>query len=64
MEKEFCPALMPENLHMEREFRLAMTHESMHALGVRIHNRDQKLFLYAVAKLTELMPYGMLTREE
>ena len=52
-----------DSMHMEREFRLAMTHESMNALEVRIHNLDRKLSLYPIAKLAELVPYGMLTRE-
>ena len=43
-------------MHMEREFRLAMNHESMHALGVRIYNLDLRLSLYPIAKLAELMP--------
>ena len=48
---------------MERECCLAITHESMHALGVRIHNLDRRLSLYPIGKLAELMPYCMLTRE-
>ena len=30
----------PESMHMEGEFRLAMTRESIHALGVRVPNLD------------------------
>ena len=48
---------------MERDFRLAMTHDSMHAPEVRIHNLDRKLSLYPIAKFAEYMPYCMLTRE-
>ena len=46
-----------------RERSLAMTHESMHALEVRIHNLDRKLSLYPIGKLAKLTPYCMLTRE-
>ena len=63
MEREFCLATTHESMHMEREFRLAMTHDSMHAREVRIHNLDRKLSLYPIAKLAELMPYCMMTRE-
>ena len=56
-------AMTHVSMHMERDFRLAMTHESMHALKVRIQNLDRKLSLYQIAKLAELMPYCMLTRE-
>ena len=51
------------SMHMEREFRIAMTHESMHALEVRIHNFDLRLSLYPIDKLDELMPCCMLTRQ-
>ena len=50
-------------MHMEREFDLAMTQVSMHALEVRIHNLDGEFSLYPVAKLADLMPYCMLLRE-
>ena len=50
-------------MHMEREFRLTMTQESIHALGVRIHNLDRGLSLYPIAKFSELIPYCLLTRE-
>ena len=63
MEKESGLAMTHESMNMEREFRLAMTHKSMHALEVRIHNVDRKLSLYQIAKLSELMPYCMLTRK-
>ena len=53
----------PESMHMEGEFRLAMTQESIHAHGVRIPNLDRRLSLYQVAKLSERMPYCLLPRE-
>ena len=34
------PQLNPESMHMEGGFGLAMTQESIHALGVRISNLD------------------------
>ena len=34
------PKLNPESMHREGEIRLAMTQESIHALGVRILNLD------------------------
>ena len=40
----------PESMHMEGEFRLAMTQEIIHAHGVRIPNLDRQLSLYPVAK--------------
>ena len=52
-----------ESMHMVRLFRLAMTHEGMHALGVRIRNLDRRINLYPIAKLARLMPYCMLKRE-
>ena len=48
---------------MQKEFCLAMTQESFHAGGVSIHNLDRRLFLYPIAKLSELMPYCLLPRE-
>ena len=48
---------------MDRDFRLVTTQESIHALRVRIHNHDRELSLYPIAKLSELMPYGLLPRE-
>ena len=33
-------AMTQGSMHMERDFRLAMTHESMHALEVRISDID------------------------
>ena len=63
METEFCLTMSHGNMHMEREFCLAMTDENMHALEVRVHNLDRKFSLYPVAKLAQLMPYCMLTRE-
>ena len=53
----------PESMHMEGEFCLAMTLESIHAHGLRICNLDQRLSLYPIAKLSELMPYCLLQRE-
>ena len=40
-----------------------MTQESIHALGVRIHNLDRGLSLHQIAKLSEVMPYCLLPRE-
>ena len=40
------PKPNPESMHMEGEARLAMTQESMHALGVRTPNLDRRLTLY------------------
>ena len=37
---EFRLAMTHGSMHMERDFRLAMTHESMHALEVRISDID------------------------
>ena len=34
------PKPNPEGMHMEGEYRLAMTQESIHALGVSIPNLD------------------------
>ena len=51
------------SMHMEGEFRLAMTQESIHAHGVRIPNLDRRLSLDPIAKLSELMPYCLLPRE-
>ena len=48
--RERSLAMTHGSMHMEREFRLAMTHESMHALEVRIHNLNQNLSLYPIAK--------------
>ena len=62
LEKEFCLAMTHESMHVEREFRLAMNHGSIHALGMRIHCLDQKLSLYPIAKLPELMPHCMLKK--
>ena len=53
----------PESMHMEGECCLAMTRESIHAQRVRIPNLDQRLSLYPIAKLSELMPYCLLPRE-
>ena len=53
----------PKSLHIEGESRLAMTQESIHALGVRIPNLDRQLSLYPIAKLSEFMPYCLLPRE-
>ena len=57
------PNLNPESMHTGGEYRLAMTQESIHTLGVRIPNLDQRLSLYPSAKLSELMPYCLLPRE-
>ena len=54
------PEPNPESMHMEGEFRLAMTRESIHAHGVRIPNLDQRLSLYPIAQLSEFMPYYLL----
>ena len=61
--RELCIAVARESMYMERERRPAMSHESMHALEVRIHNLDGRLSLYSIAESTELMPWCMLTRE-
>ena len=42
------------SMHMERDFRLAMTHEGMHALEVRISDIDWGLSLHPIAKSNEL----------
>ena len=57
------PKPNPESMHMEGESRLAMTQESIHALGVSIPNLDRRLSLYQIAKLSELMPYCLLPRD-
>ena len=59
---EFHVAMNHESMHMERQFCLAMTHERMLALEVRIHNLDRILSLYPIARFAELMPCCMLTR--
>ena len=61
--EETSPKPNPESMHVEEEFPLAMTQESIHAHGVRIVNLDRQLSLYPVAKLSELMPYCLLRRE-
>ena len=48
---------------MEGEVRLAMTEESIHALGMRLNNSARGLSLDLIAKSSELMPYRLLTRE-
>ena len=53
----------PKSMHAEGESRLAMTQESIHALGVSIPNLDRRLSLSPIAKLNELMPYCLLPRE-
>ena len=57
------PKPHPESMHMEAEFRLAMTQESIHAHRVRMVNLDRRMSLYQTAKLSELMPYCLLPRE-
>ena len=57
------PKPNPKSMHMEGEFRLAVTQESIHAHGVKIPNLDRRLSLYPIAKLSELMPYCSLQRE-
>ena len=57
------PKPNPGNMHIEGEFRLAMTQESIHAHGVRNPNLDRRLSLYPIAQLSELMPYCLLPRE-
>ena len=54
---------IPESMHMEGGSRLAMTQESIHAIGVSIPNLHRRLSLYPIAKLSELMPYCLLPRE-
>ena len=44
------PKPNPESMHMEGEFRLAMTQESIHAHGVRIPNLDRRFSLYPTSK--------------
>ena len=61
--REHNLAMTNGSMHMEREFHIAMTQESMHALEQRVDNSDRKLSPYSIAKLAELMPYCMLTRE-
>ena len=39
---------------MERHFRLAMTHEGMHAMEVKISDIDSGLSLHPIAKSNEL----------
>ena len=56
------PKPISKSMHMEGESRLAMTQESIIALGVRIPNLDRRLSLYPIAKLWELMPYCLLQR--
>ena len=56
------PRLHPESMHMEGEVCLAMTQESIHALGVRLPNCDGRLSLNPIAKLSELIPYCLLQR--
>ena len=55
-------AMTHGSMHVEREFRLAMMHESIHALEARFHNLDRMFSLYQIAKLAELLPHCMLTR--
>ena len=62
-QEEASPKPHPEGMHLEGECRLAMTQESIHALGVSIPNLDRRLSLYPIAKLSELMPYCLLPRE-
>ena len=57
------PKPNPESMHMEAEVRLAVTQESIHALGVRISNLDRRLPVYPIAKLSELVPYCLLPRQ-
>ena len=62
-QKRTSPKLNAKSMHMEGESPLAMTQESIHAPGVIIPNLDRRLSLYAIAKLSELMPYCLLPRE-
>ena len=48
---------------LERESRLAMTQESIHAPRVRVHNHALGLSMNPIARLGELMPYCLLPRE-
>ena len=57
------PKPHPESIHMEGDTRLSLTRESIHSHGVRIPNLDQRLSLYPIAKLSELVPYSLLPRE-
>ena len=61
--KSLIPSTNPETTRMERESCLAMTQESIHALGARIHNHDLGLSVYPIAKLSELMLYCLLPSE-
>ena len=57
------PKPNPKSMQMEGESRLAMTQESIHALGVNIPNLDRRSSPNTTAKLSELMPYCLLPRE-
>ena len=57
------PKPYPKSMQIEGESRLAMTQESIHALGLSIPNLDRRLSLHPIAKLSELMPYCLLPRE-
>ena len=45
----FCLATIKESMHMERELHRAMTHESMHALEMRISNIDRGISVHGIA---------------
>ena len=47
-------AMTHGSMHMGRDLRLAMTHEGMHALEVRITDIDSGLSLPPIAKSNEL----------
>ena len=53
MERDFRLAMTHESMHMERDFCLAMTGGIMHALEVRIYDIDCGLSLDPVAKSNE-----------
>ena len=57
------PKPSPNSMHIQGESRLAMTQESIHALGVSIPNLDRRASLIPIAKLSELMPCCLLPRE-
>ena len=62
MERHFCLAMTHESMHIERKPSRTTALESIHALGLKLHNLDQGLSLYPIAKLTKLMPCSILTK--
>ena len=53
--RERSLAMTDGSMHMMTEIGLAMTHQTLHALEVIIHNLDGKLSLYQIAKLTHAL---------